>query len=370
MIASLCVAVALAQTAWTKPYTILSLPQTVEAFAKELPEVGKGRVWREGDVLKAVYRGEAEAVDLTVGIQEPMTRFEGTDTWGLQLRYGQWDKALVAYAFLPQPPPQGFKFDMQTWRGESGPRPPAPASPLSGTLRDAEFESKFLGEKRKVTVYVPPGPAEARTAIVMADGQGVSAFAAVLEPLIVAKRVRPIILIGIHNGGFRGSGSAPDLKMDFRAREYLQGVDPERFAQHLDWVVEEVLPWARGEYPGLSSRREDWCVTGFSNGGSFAAWAATLRGNVFGTSIPLSLGFPPPAEPPKGPLARFYFAAGSLESFSVRTKQAYERAKAWGAETTYKEFVAGHDSVMWQIAFVEAVETLFPASAGSGPHSQ
>ncbi|MBW7927500.1 MAG: hypothetical protein H3C58_05295, partial [Fimbriimonadaceae bacterium] len=53
MIASLCVAVALALTAWTKPYTILSLPQTVEAIAKELPEVGKGRVWREGDVLKA-----------------------------------------------------------------------------------------------------------------------------------------------------------------------------------------------------------------------------------------------------------------------------------------------------------------------------
>lgn len=361
MIASLCVAVALAQTAWTKPYTVVSLPRTVEAFAKELPEVGKGRVWREGDLLKAVYRGEAEAVELTIGIQEPLTRFEGSDTWGLQLRYGDWDKALVAYAFLPQPPPPGFKFDMQTWRGEAGPKPPAPASPLAGTLRDAEIESKFLGEKRKVTVYAPPSPNEARTAIVMADGQGVSAFAAVLEPLIVAKRVRPIILIGIHNGGYRGSGSARDLQMDFRAREYLQGVDAERFAQHLDWVVQEVVPWARGEYPGLSSQREDWGVTGFSNGDSFAVWAATQRGDVFGTAIPLSLGFPPPAAKPTGPLARFYFAAGALESFSMRTKQAYERVSSWGADASYTEYVAGHDSVMWQIAFVQAMTTLFPA---------
>ena len=53
-----------------------------------------------------------------------------------------------------------------------------------------------------------------------ADGQGIDAYAQVLEPLIAAKTLPLIVLVGVHNGGYlavRPDFDKYDSKKDFRA---------------------------------------------------------------------------------------------------------------------------------------------------------
>lgn len=348
------------QDSWKKPYTITDLPATVVAFCSELPAEGEGKLWREGDLLKAVYRGKADSVRLTGGIQEPMTRFKDSDVWGVQFQYGEWDRALVAYAFQAEPMPAGFKFQFKNWTGPEGPRIPAGVEILEGRMVDKSFKTDLLEHEGKVHVYVPPGESRDLAYVVMADGQAAEAYAKSLEPLILSQKVRPLAIIGIESGPYFGDfKDGYDMNKDYRAKEYLSQADPQTFANHLKWVTEEVIPWARNEFH-LSGQREDAGIFGFSNGGSFAVEAAGRRADVFGLAFPFSAGFPPEHQHSAGPVARFYFAAGALESFSARTKLAVEAVKKWGAEAEYEEYIAGHDSTMWQVAFLKAVQKAFP----------
>lgn len=149
----------------------------------------------------------------------------------------------------------------------------ASRSHLVGDLRShLAFPSKFLGNQRTLTVYLPPGYREnlARRypVLYMHDGQNLfdpaTAFNGVsweandtAERLILTRRLKPLIIVGVHN--------TPD-----RIAEYTLHEDPKlqggKGALYARFLLEEVKPFIDQTYrtePG----RESTAIAGSSLGG-------------------------------------------------------------------------------------------------------
>ena len=89
--------------------------------------------------------------------------------------------------------------------GRNVPEPAAETADLGGSLKTLEIESNALATRRKLTVYLPPGfeSAKPHRVIYAADGEGTERFARVLEPLVATSKLPPIVIIGVHSGGYR-----------------------------------------------------------------------------------------------------------------------------------------------------------------------
>src|SRR5262249_34613661 len=159
---------------------------------------------------------------------------------------------------------------------------------------ESELASVALGGRRRVTTYLPPGHDRSRPSpvVYVCDGQSVKAFARVVEPLIAAGRVPPVALVGVHDGGYLGPSPKGahdyDGSKDLRAQEYIPSINPGRFADHETFFVKEVPAWAERRF-GLSAVRKDRAVSGYSNGGRFAAEMAFRHPEVFGHAFCLSV---------------------------------------------------------------------------------
>jgi enterochelin esterase-like enzyme len=165
--------------------------------------------------------------------------------------------------------------------------------------------------------------------------------------------------VGVDNGGYRGDRTKPfDVAMDYRAKEYVNGQDPAWFDKHLKFFTEEVPAYVAKEF-GVSTRPEDRAIMGCSNGGAFAATVAYRRPGLFSAALPFSLGVPPDVPLPGWP-PRMFFAAGTLESFSLRTQAVYEAVKPALPNARYDLYTAGHDPTMWQLAFARFAPEVFP----------
>src|SRR6185436_985024 len=104
-----------------------------------------------------------------------------------------------------------------------------------------------------VTVYVPPEPPEA--IVFSGDGQVISQWGGFLE----AADVAPTMIVGAHR--------AADETL--RLHEYSPGFDPERFAAHERFFVEQVGAWVRSRF-GVALSAERTAVFGVSAGGELA----------------------------------------------------------------------------------------------------
>ncbi len=106
---------------------------------------------------------------------------------------------------------------------------------------------------RQVTAYVPrPAP----DAVVFAgDGQLISQWGGVLE----AADVPSTMIVGVHR--------AADETL--RLHEYSPAFDPERFAAHEMFFVEDVRRWARARF-GVALPAERTAVLGVSAGAELA----------------------------------------------------------------------------------------------------
>ena len=85
---------------------------------------------------------------------------------------------------------------------------------------------------RQVTVYVPPARAEA--VVFAGDGQLIWQWGESVE----AADVPPAMIVGVH----RRSDET------LRLREYSPGFEPERFAAHERFFVEDVCGWVRARF--------------------------------------------------------------------------------------------------------------------------
>jgi len=189
---------------------------------------------------------------------------------------------------------------------------------------------------RQVTVYVPPDKPEA---IVFAgDGQMISQWGRLLD----AADVPSTMIVGVHR--------VADETL--RLREYSPGFDPERFAAHERFFVEDVGAWVRSRFAvTLSASRTAVC--GVSAGGEFALAIGLRHPDLYGAIFSASpgAGYRPPDMMPS-PLPRTYLVAGTLEPFFLNNAARWAAAlRDAAADVVMIERISGHDPAMWREEF-------------------
>ncbi|MHB1534323.1 MAG: enterochelin esterase domain-containing protein, partial [Acidimicrobiales bacterium] len=256
-------------------------------------------VFRDGEDMVFCWRGEAEAVTASFGTEMDMERLPGTDLWHLAVRVRDLDRAAISYRFMPgldgveATPTSSFG----RWRGPQAPPEPARAKPVRGEIRELTIDSMALGEQRRIQVYLPPGH-DPRGQHPVVYGADAGPFPSIVEPLILAGAIPPLICVGTRPFPGREPG-------DRRNEEYTPFFCPERYDAHRRFFVEEV----------------------------------TAR---------------------KGGAPRHYLCAGTLEEALRRQSALWaERAGAAGAEIVQRSWVSGHDMVMWEAELPAALTWAF-----------
>jgi pimeloyl-ACP methyl ester carboxylesterase len=206
-------------------------------------------------------------------------------------------------------------------------------STIEGELVTERFE---YDGGRKVTAYIPPDPPEA--VVFAGDGQLISELGRVLE----AADVLPTVIVGAH-------GLADET---LRLHEYSPGFDPERFAAHEEFFVEDVRRWTRTHF-GVALPSERTAVFGVSAGGELALAIGLRHPDVYGAVFCASpgAGYKPPVQMPSA-IPRTYLVAGTLEPFF------HDNATRWatalhnsGADVVMAERVGSHGDPFWQEEF-------------------
>jgi enterochelin esterase-like enzyme len=186
---------------------------------------------------------------------------------------------------------------------------------------------------RKVTVYVPPKPAEA--VVFAGDGQLISPWGESLE----AAEVPPTMIVGVHR-------LADEMQ---RIHEYSPGFEPERFATHEKFFVEDVRGWVKARF-GVEMPAERTAVFGVSAGGELALAIGLRHPGVYGAILCASPGggYKPPSVMPS-PLPRTYLVAGTLEPFFRENATRWATAlRDAGADVVMTERAGSHGDAFWR----------------------
>jgi enterochelin esterase-like enzyme len=189
---------------------------------------------------------------------------------------------------------------------------------------------------RGVTAYIPPDPPEA--VVFAGDGQLISQWGGV----VAAADVLSTMIVGAHR-------LADETQ---RLHEYSPGFDPERFAAHEEFFVEDVRRWARSRF-GVALPAERTAVAGVSASGELALAIGLRHPDVYGAVFCASPGggYRPPAVMPTS-IPRAYLVAGTREPFFL------ENARRWavalrdaGGDVVMAERVGSHGEAFWQEEF-------------------
>jgi len=225
--------------------------------------------------------------------------------------------------------------------------------PPLGDAIAGEFvtETFDYDEGRQVTVYVPPGPPEA---IVFAgDGQMISQWGRFLE----AADVPSTLIVGVHR--------VADETL--RLHEYSPKFDPERFAAHERFFVEDVGAWARSRF-GVTLPSERSAVFGVSASGELALALGLRHPELYGAIFSASPGGgyrPPDAMPSR--LPRTYLVAGTLEPFFLDNAARWAAAlRHASADVVMSERAAGHNDEMWRREFPLMIRWAFGRRGSDG----
>jgi len=193
---------------------------------------------------------------------------------------------------------------------------------------------------REVTAYVPSAPPEA--VVFAGDGQLIASWGGVLE----AADLPPTMIVAAH-------------RLDdetLRLHEYSPGestdafvFDPERFAAHERFFVEDVRRWVRSRFDSALPP-DRTAVFGVSAGGELALAMGLRHPDVYGLVFCASpgAGFRPPAVMP-APLPRTYLVAGTQEPFFLRNATRWADAlRDAGADVLMAERAGSHGGAFWK----------------------
>jgi enterochelin esterase-like enzyme len=189
---------------------------------------------------------------------------------------------------------------------------------------------------RQVTVYVPPAPPEA--VVFAGDGQLISQWGGTLE----AAGGLPTMIVGVHR--------LPDEML--RLHEYSPGFDPDRFAAHEKFLVDDVRRWVRSRF-GVALPAERTAVFGVSASGELALAIGLRHPDVYGAIFCASPGggYRPPAVIPSS-LPRAYLVAGTLEPFFLQNATRWADAlRAAGTDVVMTERAGSHGGAFWREEF-------------------
>ena len=206
-----------------------------------------------------------------------------------------------------------------------------------------EFVTETFGYDggRQATVYVPP---DRPTAIVFAgDGQRISKWGRLLEKAgMPSTGLPPTMIVGVH-------GLADEMA---RLHEYSPGFEPERFAAHEKFFVEDVRRLTESRF-GVALRAERTAVFGVSAGGELALALGLRHPDVYGAVFCASPGggYKPPSIMPS-PLPRTYLVAGTQEPFFLENARRWADAlRDAGADVVMNERAGSHGGAFWREEF-------------------
>jgi len=199
----------------------------------------------------------------------------------------------------------------------------------------------------QVTVYVPPDPPEA---VVFAGDGGwhVASLSAVLEAVDAV----PTMIVGVH-------GLDDETA---RIHEYSPGFDPDRFAAHEHFFVEDVRRWVQARFRvALPAHRT--AVWGASAAGELALALGLRHPDIYSAIFCASPGggYQPPAVMPS-PLPRAYFVGGTDEPWFLDNATRWAVAlSAAGTEVVMAERAGEHGGAFWLEEFPLMVTWAFGA---------
>lgn len=197
---------------------------------------------------------------------------------------------------------------------------------------------------RQVTVYVPADPPEA--VVFAADGQLISQWGDDLA----AAGAPSTLIVGAHR--------LADETL--RLHEYSPGFDPQRFAAHETFFVEDVREWTRARF-GVALPKERTAVFGVSAGGELALALGLRRPDVYGAMFCASPGggYRPPEVMPT-PLPRAYLVGGTEEPWFLENAARWADAlRGAGAEVVMAEREGTHGGPFWRAEFPRMVAWAF-----------
>jgi enterochelin esterase-like enzyme len=213
---------------------------------------------------------------------------------------------------------------------------------LEGELVTETFE---YDGGRQVTVYVPPDPPDA--VVFAADGGWhISRLSEVLE----AADAPPTMIVGVHG--------MPDD--DGRLKEYVPGFDPERFAAHEQFFVEDVRGWVQSRF-GVVLPAGRTAVWGASLGGELSLAMGLRHPDIYGAIFCASPGggYKPTGEMPNS-IPRTYLVAGTQEPFFLENATRWADAlRDAGADVVLMERDGSHGGAFWGEEFPRMVAWAF-----------
>jgi enterochelin esterase-like enzyme len=189
---------------------------------------------------------------------------------------------------------------------------------------------------RQVTVYVPPNVSEA---IVFAgDGQRISKWGR----LLAKADVPSTMIVGVH--GLNDEA--------LRLHEYSPGFEPERFAAHEKFFVDDVRRWTESRF-NVALPTQRTAVLGVSAGGELALALGPRHTDVYGAIFCASPGggYKPPCVI-SCPLPRTYLVAGTQEPFFLENARRWAEAlRNANVDVVMNERAGSHGGAFWREEF-------------------
>ena len=186
---------------------------------------------------------------------------------------------------------------------------------------------------RQVTAYLPPDPPQA--VIFAGDGQLIAQWG----EFVTAAGGPSTMIVGVHR--------LADETL--RLHEYSPGFDPQRFAAHETFFVEDVREWAQARF-GVELRKERTAVFGVSAGGELALAIGLRHPEIYGAIFCASpgAGYRPPSMMPSS-LPRAYLVAGTQEPFFLENATRWAEAlREAGADVVMTERDGSHGGAFWR----------------------
>lgn len=196
------------------------------------------------------------------------------------------------------------------------------AGPIAGELVTKAFD---YDGGRYVTVYVPPGPAEA--VVFAGEGQWTSQLGGYLE----AAGVPPTMVVGVHG--------MPDVMG--RLNEYSLAFDEQRFNAHERFFVETVREWVRSRF-GVAPPAARTAVLGIWAAAELSLAMGVRHPEIYGAvfcGMPGG-GYRPPGVLPS-PFPRTYLVASTQDEFFLENTTRWAVAlREAGADVVMRERAA------------------------------
>ena len=203
-------------------------------------------------------------------------------------------------------------------------------SPAKGELVTEIFD---VAGGRQVTAYLPSRPPEA--VVFAGDGQLIAPWGA----FVAAAGGPPTMIVGVHR--------LADETL--RLHEYSPSFDPDRFAAHETFLVQDVRAWTLSRF-GVRMPRERTAVFGVTAGGELALAIGLRHPDVYGAIFCASpgAGYRPPGIMPS-PLPRTYLVAGTREPFFRDNAARWANAlRDAGADVVMTERDGSHGDPFWR----------------------